>query len=431
MQIVTMPVGLGLDRLLIRRVARDRSRLRELMDVLSLKVVVGIPVALLGILAIVLLGYDSTTVATVALLAPGLLADSFARSVFGIFTAYEESSLLSLSLVVQRVLAATLGLGALALGFGVIAVAATFTAGTATGLLMAIALAARRIGLPPVRISRRRWRLLTGQSLPFAVQDIFGVLLAKLDVVILALLASEAAVGRYGGAYRLLEATFFLSSSVNGAFAAMYSYLGPTTDPPVAAVAQRSIKLLLFLLVPCAVTLGVLAEPVTVLFLGEGFRGAAEPLRLLAPAVVLMGLVYLATSMIVSRGNPRRIVKLTAGAVAVNVTLNVLLIPILGDRGAAGAMVLTEIALTAVLLPIAVRRVGHLRWASMLAGPLLAGLAMGVAMLPLADSLLPALPIGAAVYALVLLAVERAVDPSDVRFVSGLLRKRLAPGPTR
>ena len=431
MQIVTMPVGLGLDRLLIRRVARDRSRLTELMDVLAVKIVVGIPVALLGILAIVLLGYDPTTIATVALLAPGLLADSFARSVFGIFTAHEQSGLLSLSLVVQRVLAAALGLGALALGYGVVAIAVTFTAGTVAGLLMACALAARRIGLPPVTTSPQQWRLLTGQSLPFAVQDIFGVLLAKLDVVILALLAADAAVGRYGGAYRLLEATFFLSSSVNGAFAAMYSYLGPTTDPPVGAVAQRSIKLLLFLLVPCAVSMGVLAGPITVLFLGEGFREAAVSVRLLAPAVVLMGLVYLATSVVVSRGNPRRLVKLTAGAVALNVTLNFMLIPTLAERGAAAAMVLTEIALAAVLLRLVVRSVGRLRWASMLAGPVLAGIAMGVAMLPLADTLVPALPLGGSVYLLALVAIECAIDPSDFRFVARLLRKRLALRPMR
>ncbi|MCA1680510.1 MAG: oligosaccharide flippase family protein [Actinobacteria bacterium] len=215
-------------------------------------------------------------------------------------------------------MAAALGLIALAAGLGVVAVAGTYTLGATVGLLVAVLLAARRVGLPRVATSRRSWRRLTRLSLPYGVQDVFGVLLAKVDIVILSLLASQAAVGRYGGAYRLLEATFFLASSVNGAFAAMYTYLGPATDPPLGAVVQRSIKLLLVLLVPCAVVLGVLAEPVSVAFLGGDFERAAEPLRLLAPTVVLIGLVYLATSLLVSRGNPRRMVVISAAGVTVN-----------------------------------------------------------------------------------------------------------------
>ncbi len=431
LQIVTMPVGLGLDRLLVRRVARDRSRLGELTDVLTVKVVVGVPVAVLGVLIIHLLGYDATTRAAVALLAPGLLIDSFARSVFSIFTAVEQSGLLSISVVVQRVLAAALGLVALAAGLGVVAVAGTYTLGAAVGLLLAVILAARRVGLPRVATSRRSRRRLTRLSLPYAVQDVFGVLLAKVDIVILSLLASEAAVGRYGGAYRLLEATFFLASSVNGAFAAMYTYLGPTTDPPLGAVVQRSMKLLLVVLVPCAVVLGVLAEPISVAFLGGDFKTAAEPLRLLAPAVVLIGVVYLATSLLVSRGNPRRMIVISAAGVALNVLLNLTLVPTLGDRGTAAAMLLTEVALAAVVVLLAAREVGGLRWASMVGGPMLAGLAMGFAMLPFDAALFPALPLGAVVYAAALVVVERALDPKDLRFVVGLLRGRLAFRPGR
>ncbi len=425
LQIVTMPVGLGMDRLLVRRVAKDRSRLEELMDVLGVKVAVGIPVALAGVGLIALGGYDERTLATVALLAPGLLIDSFARSLFSIFTAVERSGLLSVSVVVQRVLAAALGLVALGVGLGVVAVAATYTIGATAGLVVAGVLAARRVGLPAVAVRRSEWRRLSRLSLPFAVQDIFGVLLAKVDVVILSLLATEAAVGRYGGAYRLLEATFFLTSSVNGAFAAMYTYLGPTSDPSLSAVVQRSIKLLLAFLTPCAVVLGVLAEPVSVAFLGAGFEQAAVPLRLLAPSVVLIGVVYLGTSLLVSRGNPRAMVVLSGVGVALNVVLNLMLVPALGDRGAAAAMLLTEIALATVVLVLARRAVGSLRWASMAVGPIVAGLVMGLAMAPVADSLLPALPLGVAAYFAVLVGVERLLSPDDLRFVVNVLRRRI------
>ena len=55
-------------------------------------------------------------------------------------------------------------------------------------------------------------------SLPFGLQDLFSVMLFRLDTVILSLMATQAAVGRYGAAYRLFEATLFITYALMGAF---------------------------------------------------------------------------------------------------------------------------------------------------------------------------------------------------------------------
>lgn len=430
LQLVTLPVGLGLDRLLIRRIAQDHSRAAEVWVVLGFKLRLWLPVALLGFAGIVVLGYGVRTQTAIVLLAPGLLMDSLARSLFSVFTAFERSSLVSLSLVVQRVAAAALGIAALTAGFGVLAVTATYTAGTALGFALACWLGMRRVELPRPAFLPSDWRRLTRMSLPFAAQDVFGVLLARIDVVMLSLLATHAAVGRYGGAYRLLESTFFLTSSVVGAFTAMYTYLDRDSDPSIGAVFQRSLKLVLVLLMPCAVGLGVLAAPVTMLFLGGGFSDAAEPLRVLAPVVVLMGVVYLGTSLVVSRGNPTVMVWVIAGAASLNIALNAVLIPSFGDRGAAAAMLGTEIVLSAIVLVLAVRSVGRPRWMAMLGGPLVGGAGMAFVMLPFGDALFPAAALGLMTYAILLLATERLVAPEDLRFLRRLVAGRFKPRAT-
>ena len=68
---------------------------------------------------------------------------------------------------------------------------------------------------------------------------------------------------------------------------------------------------------------------------GADFADAAEPLRILAPVVVMLGLVTLCSSLIISRRSPRTMVPITAAMVAVNVVLNLVLIPSLEDDGAA------------------------------------------------------------------------------------------------
>ncbi len=425
-QLATTPTGLGLDRFYLRHVARDHSRIDEFFNVVALKLTLAVPVVTISVIVVQLLGYDEEARLAVYVLMPGLLFDSLQRTVANIFTARERSDLIAVSIVVQRVGAAVVGIALLSSGYGVIAVAITYSAGAAGGFILGLALLGRSFGLPRLWAATSVWRSLTSRSLPFAAQDASGALLARLDTVILSLLATQAAVGRYGAAYRLLESTFFLSLSINGAFAAMYTYLERDTEPTVQAVFERSVRLSLAGLVPFALIFGILAEPLTKIFFGADFASAAEPLRLLAPVVVLMGLVYICSSLVVSRRSPKTMVVLTAGMVIANVALNLLLIPAYGDVGAAAAMLLTLTLATPIALLIAARTVGGLSWGPMLVTPALAGLAMAVVMAPLASSFVPALILGLASYAAAFVLIERVVNPGDLEFLTTMVRRRLS-----
>jgi peptidoglycan biosynthesis protein MviN/MurJ (putative lipid II flippase) len=127
----------------------------------------------------------------------------------------------------------------------------------------------------------------------------------------------------------------------------------------------------------------------------------------------------------VSRRNPTIMVWVTAAMVALNVGLNVALIPSLDDTGAALAMLVTEAVLLVIALTIAVRTVGGVRWVSTAVSPLVAGAAMAAPMLLLQDTLVPAALAGTAVYALVFIGLERVISPVDLRFVGSMLRRRL------
>lgn len=433
--IVTIPVGFGTDSYLLRQAARERRATegppsREALDrlfwnVLALKLAVTGPMVALGGLGMVLLGYPARTQLVVAVLGVGLLLDLFAKSFHAVFNAYERSELLALSVVAQRLLSAALGVGVLLAGEGLVAVAVTFSIGSAVHLALAALFLRRALGLPRVLIARERWRAITTASLPFAVQDIFTVLLFKLDAVLLSVLAAEAAVGRYGAAYRLLESTMFVSFALNGAFVAMFVYLTRDSEPTVGAVFGRSIKLALVVLVPVALVLGILAEPVCGLIFGEGLSDAGPALRLLAPVVVLLCVVTLSTSLVVSRRGAGAMLRISAVMVTLNVVLNVVLIPPYADEGAAVAMLATELAFAAVAMVYAARLVGGVRWDVVVAGPAVAGAVMAALLVALSGLPLVAVAAGGAGYVLVLLGWERARSPGDLAFLASLVRRRL------
>jgi O-antigen/teichoic acid export membrane protein len=212
----------------------------------------------------------------------------------------------------------------------------------------------------------------------------------------------------------------------------MYAYLSHDSDPTIQGAFQRSLKLSLLLLVPCAVVFGTLPEFVSRTIFGSNLEAASASLRILAPVVVLIGLVTLSSSLIVSRRDPRAILWLSGAMTLLNIGLNLALIPGLDERGAAIAMLATEAVFLVLALAMAVRTLGTgLDWLSMTAAPLLAGLAMAAVTLALRGAPVAALAAGAAVYPAVFVLAERLISPGDLAFVAGFLRRRGRPDARR
>ena len=423
-------VNMGFDRYLLRIAARDSTAADSLFfNVLALKLVLAVPLFGLGFVVLHFLSHSHEVQATTWALAPGVLADSIARTQLSVFLARERSGPPALADALQRILSAGLGIAALSLGYGVVSVGVTYSIGSTVGVVIGFVLLRHTIGVPAMRVTSRAWRGLSSSSLPFATQDTFGLLLARVDTLILAAMATQAAVGRYGAAYRLFESSLLVSYAIAGAFAAMFSYLGHDTDPPLRAVYERSIKLSLVLLAPVAVAFAVLAEPICRAIYGPSLASAGVPLRILAPAVLLMAIVTLANSLLLSRENPRRMVSLAAAMAAINVALNVALIPPFSDAGAAAAMVATELIYAVWISRIATNALGKTRWLATSAGATAGAACMTIAALLLSGNLWIALTVGGAAYLVSLLAVERIVSSSDVRLLVHMLR-RLQPSRT-
>jgi O-antigen/teichoic acid export membrane protein len=423
-EIAMVPTDMGYDRWFLRLVARDRGNLdRSFFNVFLLKVSRALLVIPLSLLAVWALGYDGDTFVVVCLMTFFYLFDTLGFTVYSAFNGVERGDLVGVGLAAQRLTAAGIGVTVLLLGYGVVAVAGSYVLGAMIGLAVALGLMARHVGMPKLTAPRDARTELARRSRPFAGQEVLSIGLSRLDVLLISAIASQTVVGYYGAAYRLLEATLFIPTAIQGAFAAMYTYLDDRAA--LNAAFQRSIKLLLVLLVPCAVPLIVLPGPLLELFFGDGFDEATGALRALGPTVVVLGVVLLSVTLMSSRLEPRRLVVYYAIALAVNVVANLALIPPLGATGAALAMLVTEIVLGALALRACLMEVGGLSVRATLGGPLAAGLAMAGALLAL-ESILPvALIAGVLVYFGVLVAVERLLAPDDLRFLTGAVRERI------
>ena len=421
--LVTFLGAFGQDAILIREVSRDRGLIdRYFANTLGLKVALGLPA--LGLSLAVLAAFSSRHTALVAaLLGVSALADIFAQTCLAAFQAYERLAVIATVLVPQRLLAALAGIGLLLAGAGLVTVALAFVASSAVALAFALGLLFRRIVRPRLKLDPKAWGPLMRAAIPFGIASVAGLVLFRIDMGMLAGFKPASAVGNYGAAYRLFEATLFLSWSVSAAVYPVFSRLGPTTDPPVGLVLERALKLLTALTLPLAVGAAILAPAVIRLVYGDQYDAAVTALRLLAPAIALYAATYIPAGFLVAQRRERVVTTVYVLVAAENVLLNFVLIPRWSLDGAAAGTSISQVLAAALLVYYAAQTVGGVAWRRMVAGPVFAAVLAGLAMALFRASLGAAVGIGAAVYLAALLAFEKITFPEDARVLVDLARR--------
>jgi O-antigen/teichoic acid export membrane protein len=249
-------------------------------------------------------------------------------------------------------------------------------------------------------------------------------------VVLLGLFAAgSAAVGEYGAAYRLIEATLFITTAFN---AATLPWFSRRDADAIAHGFELAIKTVLALMLPVGLGLALFAEPVIETLYGPEYDGAVTPLRILGVMTALWGVNATIVTILVSRDRPDVYTVPALVALVPNLVLSAILIPADGANGAAIAAVAAAALLVVLVVPRTARLFGPMAWGRMVAAPVAAGAAMAAAATALSFvPWVPAALLSGAVYAAAFLAVERLFSPRDFAFyVSALPGSRSRAGRT-
>lgn len=416
----------GADDLTFREVGKDTSRAGDFLgDVVTIKVVTSFVLLSAAAIAVNIADYSEQARLAVYIVGVGNAVETLSWSWHAIFGGHERLELTSISVIAQRIVTAALGATVLLSGGGLEAASFIFLGGAVVGLLVSHVQLRRLVPWLRMRTHRRRWWPVIKASFPIGVATLLYLLLLKIDTVLLSFLegGDNREVGFYSAAYRLVEATMFISWSF--AHAAL-PWLARQEDRGVglARGCEVGLKALSAVLVPVGVTFAVLAPQLTELFYGSAYDDAVAPLRLLGMMTVLYGINFFASTVLVARERPGGFARAALVIIVQNVVFNLILIPVYGASGAAFNAVLSGVLLAA----LSVRQVGRatrpIKVLRVFAGPLAAGAVMAGAVLLAGLPLIPSLILGPVVYLLVLGLYERFRHPDDVEAALSLVRDR-------
>jgi O-antigen/teichoic acid export membrane protein len=354
---LTLATELGLGTWTTRAVARDASMAAPVLaSAMRLRAAAVVPYFLL--LAIVSATQASAAARWgVALLGVAGLASSFVDYFGAILRGYEDfrrEAALNLARAVV-----TCGAVLATLRFAPTLVGAA--AGSAIGAIAsaAIGVAALRERAPVVsRLFSRRSpdhaqtlaRGALGEIVSIWLTGVLSTLYFRCDVLLLRALAGDAQVGLYSAAYRVFEAWTLLPGAV---MAVGFPRVVRARDPSERAAIERGVVLALCALGVAAAAVSLAADRwlVEEMF-GSQFVRASGSLRVLAFALPLLFVNFGLSQFLLARGRERAYLALSAVLLAVNVGLNLALIPPAGGAGAAWATLVTEAVRTAGCLAI-------------------------------------------------------------------------------
>jgi O-antigen/teichoic acid export membrane protein len=423
--LVTMLANMGQQLILTREVARDHRRFDEyFVNTLSLQLALSVPALALAMGLHALVGFESETRTVVLLLGIAVVAEALMTTCFAVFQAYERLGFIPVVLISQRWGTAAIGITALALGAGVVTVSAIYLGGAIAALLLALYYVVTRIARPRFVVQVGRWLPLMRVALPVGIAGLFAAILFRIDVAMLGAYESDAVVGQYGAAYRLLESTLFISWSIGAGVYPVLSRLSRTTETSIGSIFQAALKLGLALTLPLAVGAVVLADPLMELLYGPEFRDGASALMLLAPTVVLYPLTYIAAYVLIAQDRQSVLAWVYAAAMVLNIALNAILIPRYSLDGPAFATSVCEALTGALMLAFALRVSGALDWRAIAVGPVVASALAGGTMAVLHGQVVAAMAASAIVYIGVLMLLERRFHPEDKERVMSFARRR-------
>lgn len=419
--------GFGTDQLLQREVARDRGRSgRLLADAAAVKILGGS--VMLGVAAIVANLGNATAEgrAAVYVVGIGTLLEVLSKSWHAIFQGYERFELASATLIIQRTLTAAVGIAVLRAGGDVVAAAAVYAGGALVAVLVA-ELWLRRLGVRRAGVAPAGWVPMIRAGVPIGLIGLLITVLLRLDVTMLSFLTDAATVGVYAVAFRLVEATQFIGWTMA---TAMLPWLARTENGLTRGFGL-GLKAVVSVLLPIGLTFVLFARELVDLFYGREFESSVLPLRILGMMTVCYGINAFASASLIARYRSGAYAKLVVPVIALNFTLNLILIPLYGADGAAVDALASGVLLAGLALWQARSVVGPTRYADALAGPLLAGAAM-IAVALLLDLPWPVeVALAALAYGGTLCAYERLRHPEDARvYLSVLPASRFRAGRT-
>lgn len=173
-----------------------------------------------------------------------------------------------------------------------------------------------------------------------------------LDSVMLGFLSSEEAVGYYTAASKLTKMSLGIVTALGVVLLPRFSnYVSMGRNKEFIELGNKAISFTAALVFPMTVGLTLLSGPIIMIFSGPSYIPSILTLQIIAPITIFIGFSsLLGMQILYPLGKENLVIIATLTGAIINVTLNIILIPIYAQTGAAVASLMAESAVVIMVV---------------------------------------------------------------------------------
>jgi len=183
----------------------------------------------------------------------------------------------------------------------------------------------------------------------FILIGFFSTIDFQLDTFLISLLLSEEDIGWYGAAQTIVLGFWMVAPAVRTAIYPLMSRYYQQDPAKLKVLYQKSTQYLLLLVLPIAVGITMLAQPIIMLIYGPSFAPSVPALQIMIWSIIFAYLAVPNARLMLVHNRQHQAGIMTGLTMLINVLLNMTLIPRMGIIGAALART-TSTAITYLMI---------------------------------------------------------------------------------
>jgi O-antigen/teichoic acid export membrane protein len=346
----------------------------------------------------------------VAVFALVMLVANWSDAFSSLFNAFEKMEYPAGLGIAMALLQVALGALVLLLGWGIVGLAWVALVVNLVQLIWLNWLVRSTLFKPQWKWDWALQKSMLATSGPLMINHLLATVFWRIDIWILRPLVGAASVGLYSVALKYLDGLNIIPSTFTLAVFPLMSRLARQEGAALLRSYTLSVRLLLIVSLPLAVTVTLLAQPLIYLLGGVEFAAGSGEVAVVSARVcqlfgealwkidcgalsavsgsvlalqviiwsIPVGFVNSVTQyVLIAADQQRYLTKAFAFGVAFNLVGNLLLIPLISFIGAAIVTIMSEICLLLLFAHRVHRKVGAVAWPDLIWRPLVSAVAMG------------------------------------------------------
>lgn len=333
---------LGLYAISTREISRPGSDEKEILgNVFSIRVAASLLIVVLALILSRFLPYSSSVKTGIIISAVAYIFSSAYSVLIGLFQKRLAMDKVAIGELVGKIFQVAAIIVAVKYDLGFLAIIWTLLLNMIVSFLIVFGWSRVYLKFRPLFQKDVSKKFLM-ESYPVGISAIIVFAYFKLDTILLSILKTNADVGIYNAAYKVLEnISFFPAMFVGLVMPIMSRYIFHEREK-FEIVADKTFKVFLVLTVPLFIGTVFLASGIIRLIGGVGFADSVPVLRLLAAAMVFIFFGNFFTNVIIAGSLQKKLMGILLFCAIFNVSLNLILIPRFSYIGAAITSSLTE-----------------------------------------------------------------------------------------